>query len=502
MRSILPLLSDQEILCNRGCGINYCQRRKKIPFESVPADTWFLKEKLCDKIAIDISWSQLEPNEGEFLWEQPEWEGCFKSWMDAGFKILLKVRGMDTLGTFYNQGTPQWVFDAGARYVDEDIALYRNSWLLNNIPENERKPIRYPVYWDEIYLEKVNHLLQTMGQRYNGSPMIESVAIAHMGRWGEMHIADHYNHDTWIREGFSIANFNQAHRAIIDMYRAAFPNTPLQQSIGAPCFDIATIADAAPNLEYLAQNGIMIKIGGLGKAWLENASSPWLDREEHELFKRIKYQTKLMAENLVLPQALDFALDLGLSYWQRGGEANGLGELNIDKDIPIGEKKIYSFYKFYPEAYDRLSLEDQKNIWRHMAQHTGYRIAAEAVDTEVKDQNLVTVFFWNNRGAAPCYEKFEICVALFGKDGQKVWSASQKPSCGCSPKIWDSKSHFSDMQSWKLPLLPEGEYELYFGVRQNRFAGEMMMLANAGRTIDGMYPAGKINIKKNEQRTQ
>ena len=496
MRTYLNSLPETEILQNRGCGMNYCQRRAKIPFEAVPPDTWFMKEKLSDKIAIDISWSQLEPHEGEFLWDQPEWEGCFKSWMDAGYKILLKVRGMDTLGTFYNQGTPQWVFDAGARYVDEDISRYRNSWLLNNIPENEQKPIRYPVYWDDVYLEKVSNLLHAMGKRYNGNPMIESVAIAHMGRWGEMHIADHYNHDTWIKEGFTIPTYNKAHRAIIDMYRNAFPDIPLQQSISSPCFDISKLADAMPNLEYLAQNGIMIKAGGVGLAWHKNNLTPWLDREEHDLFRKIKYLTKVVFENLVLPEALDFILDLGLSYWQRGGEASGLGELNIEKDIPIGEKKIYSCYKFYPEKYDCLSIEDQKNIWRRMAQRTGFRIAAEALDTEINGSLLTTTFYWVNRGAAPCYEKFDICAGLYDQNGKEVWKASQSPACGCSPEIWDSRAHFADTLTWDLPQLPEGDYEFRFGLRQHRFAKEMMMLANTGRSADGMYPAGKISIKK------
>ena len=495
MRTYLNSLPETEILQNRGCGMNYCQRRGKIPFEAVPADAWFMKEKLSDKIAIDISWSQLEPHEGEFLWDQPEWEGCFKSWMDAGYKILLKVRGMDTLGTFYNQGTPQWVFDAGARYVDEDINLYRNSWLLNNIPENERKPIRYPVYWDEVYLQKTADLLRALGERYNGHPMIESVAIAHMGRWGEMHIADHYNHDAWIRAGFSVPVYNDAHRTIIDLYRNAFPDTPLQQSISSPCFDITALSDAAPIFEYLAGCGIMLKCGGLGKVWQENALSPWLDRECHDLFREMKHRTKIVFENLVLPEALEFALDLGMSYWQRGGEADGLGELNIAKDIPVQEKKIYSMYKFYPEAYDRLSVENQKDIWRRMARRTGFRLAAEAAEVEVRDRKLVTSFYWTNRGAAPCYEDFDVCAALYGPDGRRAWSASQAPGCGCSPEVWDSRAHFADTLTWDLPRLPEGEYEFCFGLRQRRFAGEMMMLANAGRTGEGLYPAGKVVLR-------
>ena len=494
MRNILQLLSDDVILCNRGCGINYCQRRQKIPFDAVPANTWFLQEKLCDKIAVDVSWSQLEPREGEYLWEQPEWEGCFRSWMDAGYKVLLKVRGMDTLGTFYNQGTPQWVFDAGARFVDEDIRFYRNTFLLNDIPENEQKPIRYPVYWDEIYLEKVQKLLQAMGKRYNGNPQIESVAISHMGRWGEMHIADHFHHDKWIQEGFSVDTYNQAHRIIIDMYREAFPDTPLQQSISSPCFDITKLNDAAPNFEYMAQCGIMLKSGGLGMSWHPNAPSPWNDKAFQTLFQKVKYQTKILFENLVLPGALEYALDLGTSYWQRGGEAQGLGELNIAKDIPIQQKKIFSPYAFYPEQYDRLSVEDQKNILRRMARRAGYRLAAEAMDIEVKDQKLTTTFFWNNRGAAPCYEDFDVCVGLYGNDGQPVWEASQPPQCGCSPRIWDSRAHFADTLTWQLPPLPQGEYQLRFGLRHKKFAREWMELANAERDAHGMYPAATLAI--------
>ena len=98
--------------------------------------------------------------------------------------------GMDTLGTFYNEGTPQWVFDAGAKYVDEPIDLYRGTFLLNDIPENGTFPVRYPVYWDEIYLEKTEQLVRALGKRYNGRPEVEYVVIGHMGRWGEMHIAD------------------------------------------------------------------------------------------------------------------------------------------------------------------------------------------------------------------------------------------------------------------------------------------------------------------------
>ncbi len=494
MQIRLERLPESAVLRNRGCGINYLQRRNKLRFDEVPEDAWFLRERLSDKIAIDISWSQLEPEEGKFLWDHPEWEGCFQSWINAGFKVLLKVRGMDTLGTLYDQGTPQWVFDAGAQYVDEPIEFSRNSGLLNEIPGDTSMPVRYPVYWDPVYIEKASNLIRALGERYNGKPYVESFAIAHTGRWGEMHIADHYPRTEWERKGYTIPRYLEAHRELIDRYRAAFPDTPLQQSVGDPSFQDRFV-DAMPSFEYLAECGIMLKCGGLGKAWHPPFRSPWLDDACADMFRRFRYRSKVVFENLVLPEALEFALGLGMSYWQRGGEASGLGELNIAKEIPIPLKRIYSGYGFTPEQFDALTVENQMELWRHLARRTGYRLAAESVDVETEPGVLYTRFRWTNTGAAPCYEKFRVRAALCGMDGTVVWSETQTPSCGCGAETWESGVRITDSLTWRLPAdLSAGEYRLMFGLELCGFAGERMQLANCGRTDSGLYPAAVVTI--------
>ena len=74
-----PKKSDR-ILHNPGCGILYLQRGfHKLPYSALPADSWFLRERLSDKIAIHLPWSALEMEEGHYLWEHPDWEGCFRS---------------------------------------------------------------------------------------------------------------------------------------------------------------------------------------------------------------------------------------------------------------------------------------------------------------------------------------------------------------------------------------------------------------------------------------
>ncbi len=491
----LDKLPDDKIIHNRGCGINYAQRRGKIPYSAVPSNSWFFQENLCDKIAIDISWSMMEPEEGRYLWEQPDWEGCFQSWIDAGYKILLKVRGMDTLGTFYNQGTPQWVFDAGAQYVDESIAAYRNSWLLNDIPENEQMPIRYPVYWDPIYIEKASNLVAAMGKRYNGHPAIESIAIAHTGRWGEMHIADHQPLDPWIAKGYSIRNFLKGHRQMIDAYLNAFPDTQLQQSIGAPSFH-DEMEEAMESFDYLADNGVMLKYGGLGKSW-RPARSPYLDEDVISVLNRCKMKSKVVFENLVLPEALQLGLDMNMSYWQRGGEAAGLGIMNVEKDIPIKEKKIYSMYTFFSEQFDRLTMEDEKNIWRNLARKCGYRLALDEIEVgEIKaGKSFTTNMAWSNSGSAACYEKFKVRLSLSNANGETIWSDEQTPSCGCGAKTWDSGKDINFTQVWELPSdIPSGSYQLKFGLKHDKFNQEMMSLANMSDDNSGEYGVGTIQI--------
>lgn len=397
----------EEILHNPGCGIFYLQRgRNKVRFDEVPADAWFLREKLTDKISFSLAWSVLEPEEGKFLWEHPDWEGCINSWIDAGFKVSLQIRGMDTWGTLYNDGVPQWVFDAGAKYIDEPMALYRNSFTLNFLSDDSDKPVRYPVYWDKVYLEKVRHLVKAMGERYNGRSEVASVSIGHMGRWGEMHLSGHSPLQPWFDAGFSRETYIKAHKEIIDIYRNAFPDTELVQEICAPVFaeetgrDLIGIDEVPEIYDYLAEHGICIKFNGIGKSW-RPSSDPYLDRDVAGIFDHYAGKTKICCENLVTPAGLASVLNHQISCWQRGGETEGLGILMVDRDIPLKEKRIYSYLTFFPEEFAALTPEGEKELWRMMARRCGYRIVPESVEYD-RDGNLAVC--WKNIGTAPCYE--------------------------------------------------------------------------------------------------
>ncbi len=409
---IHTLPKTDAILHNPGGGMMYLQRgANKIRYDQIPKDAWFLREKLTDKIAFAIPWSVIEPEEGKFQWKHPDWEGCIDSWLDAGFKVALEIRGMDTWGTLYNEGVPQWVFDAGARYIDESLDLYKGSYTLNFLDfEREKRPVRYPVYWDEVYIEKTRNLVQAMGERYNGRPEIEWINQGHMGRWGEMHLSSHSPLQPWFDAGLTRERYLEAMIRLIDIYREAFPDTRLCQEICAPVFaeglgdDYLALEEVPEVYAHLAAKGVIIKQNGIGKAW-HGTRSRYIDQATLELFDQYYRMTPVACENLVLREALEEALNAGhISYWHSGGERQGLHIMQHELPVPLPEKKVWSYTTYFPEEYAKMSVEDEKNVWRMMARRCGYRLEIESIAVE----DCVVTIEWNNSGSAPCYEKLTL----------------------------------------------------------------------------------------------
>ncbi len=412
MRQIIPRRSDA-ILLNPGCGAMLLQRgAHKVRFDQVPRDAWFLKERLLDKIEFSIPWSVLEPEEGHILWNHPDWEGCINSWIDAGYKVALDVRGQDAWGTFYNSGVPQWVFDAGAKFVDEPLDIYKGGWGLNFLDfENQAAPVRYPVYWDEVYLEKACNFIQALGERYSGRPEVEYVVCGFLGRWGEMHLSTHSPFQPWLDAGYSRENYWKAFFTLTEKFRKVFPKTRLCQEINAPVYseklgdrDIVADVDVPEIHAYLARHGIMIKQNGFGKSW-NGTRSRYISQSTLEIFEQYYRQTPTAGENLCLPDALNETVTTAhISYWHPGGEREGLHILEHEKPIPLEEKRIWSYLKFFPEEYAKLTVEDEKNVWRFMARNCGYRLEIEKIEIE----GPVVAVTWRNTGNAPCYESLEL----------------------------------------------------------------------------------------------
>lgn len=457
----------EDVLLNPGMGYLYSFRGSvPVPFECVDRNAWYLKEKISDKIEVSVPWSVIEPKENTYDWENPLWEGFFNSWISAGFKVSIKVRGMSSRGTLYNDGTPQWVFDKGAKYIDEDFNNYVN------LPGF--KKIRVPVYWDDMYVKCASNFIEALGDRYNHNPAIEFVQMAHMGQWGEMHVSGHSDKQPWLDAGFSFKKYFDAHKKLINAYKKAFSNKRLSQAIGEPIFNHTNMHDVAGMVDFLVENNIMIKYGGLGCNFHEG-TNPFLEKIVQEYYNENYHKVPMYMENAThfCPMAVaKTGLACHLSYYNRGGEATGFG-------MPWHDSQV-------------------ADIIRYSARTVGYRFVLksfECLRKIKKGENTTVLYEWVNKGSAPCYEDYDILFSLVDEKGRVVFEEHQGPKNKTSSLAWDKNKTVEEKLIYKIDSnIPTGYYQIYIGMCEKENKNNRIELGIVNKGDNKTYYIGNVEI--------
>lgn len=124
---------------------------------------------------LRIDWADIEPQEGEFVWD---WlDQIFEEWSRYGYRFSFRICCFVS-NTPYS--TPKWVRDAGAAGTE----ISYNTMT----PFGEQAIVRWePDYGDPIFLEKLENMLRAFGAKYNGHDLVEFVDIGTYGTWGEGH---------------------------------------------------------------------------------------------------------------------------------------------------------------------------------------------------------------------------------------------------------------------------------------------------------------------------
>ncbi len=485
------------IVHNPGMGVLILLRGVNKPrFEDIPSDAWFLRERVTDKILVDVPWSVIEPHEGEIQWDHREWEGCFSSWIKAGFKVALQVRGMGSLGTLYNDGTPQWVFDAGAKYVDEAPEYYKSFGTRRPLDD---RPLRAPVYWDPVYVEKASALAHALGARYNGDPNVEFVMTGHMGKWGEMHVSVGLAPlAPWLEKGLTPERYLAAHKTVIDAYRTAFPDTALVQELGPIAFgefpedmplDFYAVREIIP---FLVDRRVGLKQNGFREAWGSQKQAAYF----HACYPKVPVLHECWA---MFCSATDTRTtsDFHGSYWNRGGEAEGLAELHILGDtlpVPRGGE----FTEVVHELMRRTTVEERKEAWRVAARNIGYRFVLDEVSYPVRltpGKRFESTLVWTNKGAAPCYRDYDILLSLADSSGRIAWEEAQPPEIMTSSLLRDRNRTLTETMRWNLPAgMARGAYTLKMGMCEPGDASKRIALAIEGDGGDRRYAIGETTV--------
>jgi len=156
----------------------------------------------CDIISFRVSWTAMEPTEGQYNWELLD--GPMRPWIASGKRVAFKWYTNFLFDNKNRQATPIWVKDAGAngRYISGDKDTTNDAWVA--------------YYGDPILLQKLGNFYKAAAEHYKNVP-IEFIELGSIGRVGE-------------GNAYQMGGINPSESDLqkhIDLFRSAFPKTQL-----------------------------------------------------------------------------------------------------------------------------------------------------------------------------------------------------------------------------------------------------------------------------------
>ena len=381
-------------------------------------------------------WSQIEPEEGNYNWSLID--GHLARARENGqtleFRIMLEHPGE------YDIGIPRWL-------VDKEVKM-----RLSNCEGHEyySPDLDDPVL--KAYHEK---LIRALGNRYDGHPDLGSVDIGSVGLWGEWH--EYCNRELMPSE--------EERLAIIDLYYESFPNTPL----------VALVNDKR-SMKYAAEKG---RTAWRGDCWGNYPADGQGWNHHLKSYRPAHYLIPKAWQNG--PVALESCYTM--KKWHADGYA--ITEI-IDDAIDWHASLVHNKSDYIPQEY--------KSEVERLVMKLGFRIVLRAIDfagTVHSADDLPVAMKWENVGIAPPYRDYRIALRL-SDDQDKIYGQyiSDKSIRGWLPGT------ISEKVRYPLPGdLSMGKYQVQLGLVFHSAPDRVVPIANEGKTNDGWYSVGSINIE-------
>lgn len=312
-------------------------------------------------VYLRIPWRFVEPEEGKFNWEVLDTPA--QRWIQKGKKVAFRITSTEN---WMHQGTPQWVFDAGAKYYE-----------VNNFLE--------PEYDDPIFLQKVENFIKKMAERYDNNPNVAFVDVGHFGMWGEGHTVN-----TTPFHGHSWGIETQ--KKYIDLYCKYFKNTLL-------CISDDYAGDSAlgarfPITDYAFSKGVSIRDDSI---LVQPKPKQWFHSEMAQLF----WPT--------LPVILEhehYESAVKVKSW--------------DEDLLLQSIEDYHASYMSIHTWPRLLLNENRDVIDKINRRLGYRIQLNEIEwpKKVKKNEVFSIRTkWRNAGVAPCYDGGYPCFTIKNEKG-------------------------------------------------------------------------------------
>jgi hypothetical protein len=341
----------------------------------------------------------------------------------------------------------------------------------------EGRVLPIPDMDDPVVLEKHLDFIRRLGERYDGQADIDHVDLGSIGWWGEWHLSGSKNCKVPTLEN---------RKKVVDAYLAAFRKTPLVMLIGG-----------GECLTYAAQHGTgwradcLGDMGGFSKQWchMRKGYPVWIKQSHLEdVWKTapVAWETcwdmrKWVDEGWSLRYIFNYALAVHGSYVN-----------NKSAPLPKGD--------------------DVRPELERFLRRLGYRLVLKELScpAAVEQRGRLTLSMkWQNCGSAPCYRPYRLAYRLTSETGPAVVLRGKVTVNGWLPGSVDVLTQEFLKSPPDLPpgpvysvsdsvVLPEkvkpGVYVLSLAIVGDK-GDPAVKLAIQGRSDDGWYPLGKLQVE-------
>lgn len=122
---------------------------------------------------MDITWAELEPEEGVFDWETIERENQLDRWRKEGKHLVLRFV-CDIPGDKPHMDIPKWLYEKTGR----DGTWYEGAYGKGFAPD----------YHNELLIRYHSRAVQVMGEHLEKDGLISFIELGSLGHWGEWHV--------------------------------------------------------------------------------------------------------------------------------------------------------------------------------------------------------------------------------------------------------------------------------------------------------------------------
>lgn len=402
-----------------------------------------------------VDWSFMEPEKEQYNWSMID--KALRTAAERGQTLMLRIAPYEA-GV---KDVPSWY----RTMVGKEDKIRSTKWRID--PEDPR------------YVQYFGGLIKALGQRYDGHPDLESVDISIVGYWGE-------------GEGFHLLS-DRTRLALLNCYLDNFKKTPLT---------FQPLNGDAPD------PGVLVKGTPIAASWPDgrnNGTGPQMRYLGYRMDCLGDMTTDLWPEKHWSHMTDIYPRDIvksGMSeVWKKSPVTMEICYTFIHwlNTLKYDEKTVNYIFgealKWHITSFNAKSCEVPK-VWSPLVDKwlnkMGYRFVLRKFEYPsfvARQGQLSFSSLWENIGVAPIYKDYKFAVRL--RNSQRIHVLPT-----CAELVNWLPGDIVDEESLYIPFdMPLGTYQLEVGIVSPVSYEPRVKLAISGRTDDGWYPVGKIEVR-------